>query len=125
MKITIDKELTTLAQAEQVKNDIREFKGTFTDNDLFCHFFNATGIDRPWNCEIISVSASAFPGGSFYDDETQFSVTIIAKGYKEFYEIHFYCDMGLCVNTGDLMDYRGFSTGKKMYDFHRFVLAQE
>lgn len=125
MKITIDKELTLLSQVEQVKKDMQDFKHGWEDNDLLCAFFDATEIHRPWNVEIVSVTGEAFPGGSYYNDETQFHFEIIAKGWKEFYVIRFYCDCGLKINTGDLMDYRGFSTGQKMYDFARYVLAKD
>ena len=39
MKITVDKELTTLAGAEKVKADIKEFKARYTAGDLWREFF--------------------------------------------------------------------------------------
>ena len=123
MKITIKKEYTTLAQLPKVKEDIKEFKEAFTDRDLLCSFIDATETDI-WCADVISVNIEAFPGGSLYNDETHFSVNILCKQWKEYIEIHFYCDTGLSVNTGDLLDYRGISTGQKMYSCNRYILSE-
>lgn len=122
MKITVDKELTTLAGAEKVKADIKEFKARYTAGDLWREFFDQTGIDCPWNCEILQVTGDAFPGGTFYDNETQFSLKIIAKGFYEFYEINFYCDSNLKVDTRDFKDIcSGSTSSRKLYSVERYV----
>lgn len=122
MKITVNKELTTLAGAEKVKADIKEFKARYTAGDLWREFFDQTGIDCPWNCEILQVTGDAFPGGTFYDNETHFSLKIIAKGFYEFYEINFYCDSNLKVDTRDFKDIcSGSTSSRKLYSVERYV----
>ena len=115
MKITVDKNYTTIAQLPKVKADMKQFKEAFTDSDLLGEFYRQTGIESGWNHDILSVSVVAFPAGLFYGDDTSFSVDIITKGWREFREIHFYCDEGLSVDTRDLVDHNGQSMGKKMY----------
>lgn len=122
MKITVDKELTTLAGAEKVKADIKEFKARYTAGDLWREFFEQTGIDLPsWNYEILQITGQAFPRG-IIDDETQFSLKIIAKGFYEFYEIKFYCDSNLNVDTRDFNDIcSGSTSNRKLYSIERYV----
>lgn len=115
MKITINKEYTTLAQADKVRRDIREFRGMYTDGDLLRAFRDATDLDIAWNHDILSAFVEAFPAGSLFGDKTSFCVEMITHGFREFCEIRFYCDMNLEVDTRDLTDYRGISTGEKMY----------
>ena len=115
MKITVDKNYTTIAQLPKVKADMKQFKETFTDSDLLGEFYRQTGIESGWNHDILSVSVVAFPAGFFYGDDTHFSVEIITRGWREFREIKFYCDECLSVDTRDLTDYKGHSMGEKMY----------
>ena len=124
MKITVKKEFTTIAQLPKVKEDIREFKERYTDGDLKSAFCDAVEEESflLWSSDIVSVNITAFPGGTVYNDETQFHVTMLCRRYREFIEAKFYCDIDLNINTGDLTDYRGISTGKKMYSVDRYVM---
>ena len=120
MKFTIDKEYTTLAQLPKVKQDCKEFKTLYTDNDLLRAFEDAViDIDIPCGLDILSANLEAFPGGTDYNNETAFRVEIVGRCYHSFFVITFYCDMGLTVDTRDL----AFTPGEKLYKVERYKLA--
>ena len=93
MKITVNKEFTTLSQLPKVKDDIKEFKARYTDGDLKSMFCDVVNDWTAYGAEIISVSGEAFPGGYVYNDETQFHIEIICRKYGEFVVLRFYCDL--------------------------------
>lgn len=111
MKISINKELTTLAQLPKIKHDLREFRGMYTDGDLLRVFCEQTGFCDAYAHEILSATVEAFPGGTDFDNETAFSVHLLTHGWREFCEIDFYCNAQLEVDLRDLM----FTPGKKLY----------
>lgn len=111
MKISVDKEFTTLELRDRVKEDLKEFKARYTDGDLIRAFIDATGKIDPYNTDILSCEVEGFPGGTDFDNETRFKVTIVSRGYGKFCEVGFYCDMNLVVDTRDLV----YSPGKKLY----------
>ena len=115
MKMSINKEYTTLKQAEQVRRDMREFKERYTHGDLLRAFCDATDINETWNHDILSVTVEAFPAGSYFDDVTHFHVKMLTHGWRKFCEIDYYCDLDLNVDTRDLTDWQGVSMGKKLY----------
>ena len=47
MKISVDKEFTTLELRDRVKEDLKEFKARYTDGDLLRAFIDATGKMTP------------------------------------------------------------------------------
>jgi len=108
MKITIDRDYTTISQAEKVKEDIKEFKARYTDGDLKRAFCDALGIWPTNSFDILMVTGKAFPGGFYYNDETHFSIEIIAVNdiscILGFCKMHFYCDMELNIDTRELGD---------------------
>lgn len=99
MKITVNKDFTKISQAEQVKTDIKEFKGRYTDGDLKNAFCDATGIDCLYGAVVLSVTGEAFPGGTDYNDATHFSLEIVARKFNQFIVARFYCDMELQVDV--------------------------
>lgn len=127
MKISVNKEYTTLSQLPKVKDDMKEFKARYTDGDLKNVFCDVVENEhehafRFYCSDIVSVNVEAFPAGDLLDNETSFSVTMLCRRHGEFLEAHFYCNLGLTVDTRDLTDYRGVSTGKKLYSLDRYVL---
>lgn len=117
MKITVNKNYTTLEQAAKVKEDIKAFKEMYSERDLLNAFKNQADRNE-WFGDIIKAEAEAFPGGWAYNDETQFCITMVTEGYNKFYKIRFYIDMAMNVNTDDL--YR--SPGTKMYTVETYKL---
>lgn len=115
LRITIDKELTTLAQENKVRADARQFRTAYTENDLLRAFCDATDINETYNHDILSVSVKAFPEGWAFGDKTSFCVEMLTHGWRKLCEIRFYCDIELNVDTRDLTDWRGISTGEKLY----------
>lgn len=107
MRITIDKDLTTLAMLPLVKRDIADFKGMYTDGDLLALFNAAT--DDSVSGDIVLCEAEAFPTSVFGDANTNFSVRQLVWSWSQVYEIRFFCDMSGAVNTRDSV------TGGKMY----------
>jgi hypothetical protein len=92
----------------------------YTDNDLLRAFEDAViEVDIPYNLDILSANLEAFPGGTDYNNETAFRVEIVGRCYHSFFVITFYCDMGLNVDTRDLL----FNPGTKLYKVERYKLA--
>ena len=64
MKIRINKEYTTIAQAPKVKADLAEFKARYTDGDLLNAFRDAADF---WGClagDITSCTVEGMPAGT-------------------------------------------------------------
>lgn len=101
MKMKIEKDFTTLAQADGVRRDMREFKSRYTDGDLLHAFQDATGLYESSGHDILSVDIEAFPAGNDFGDSTVFCAVIVTKGFEEFYEIRCYFDMDLTVDTSE------------------------
>lgn len=112
MKITIDRDLTTLAMLPLVKRDIADFKGMYTDGDLLALYNDAT--DDSVSGDIVLCEAEAFPTSMFGDANTTFSVRLIAYNWSQIYEVRFFCDMSGKVNVRDSI------TGGKMYSVTTF-----
>lgn len=111
MKITIDKEFTAVAQVPRVKEDIKEFKARYTENDLLSAFWDTVNIPHPYGHSVILSEIDAFPSGWTTGDKTSFHVQLVTRGFREFLEISFYCDLDLNIDTRPL--YGG--TGDKLY----------
>ena len=118
MKTKINREYTTIAQAEKVREDLKEFKARYTDGDLM-HFYNDAVDDPRGYCHrIIEATVEGFPGGTDYNNETVFSVDLIAIDYSTVLKIHFYCDIELTIDKRTLPD------GTKMYKTTVYKLAE-
>lgn len=119
MKFTVDKEFTTLAQLPQVREDCKEFKGRYTDNDLLSIFLDEIEeFDIPYGVSVLSANITAFPGGTDFDNQTCFHVELNCKGFEAFYVISYYCNLDFCIDTRDL----AFTPGKKLYHVEKYVL---
>lgn len=95
MKISIDKNTVTLAQAAAVRADIKEFKARYTDGDLLRAFVDFTGIDAPSGGEVLKATAEAFCACG----NTHFMVELYVFSFGRFCVCSFFCDMGLTVDT--------------------------
>lgn len=119
MKTKIDRDLTTLAQLGAVKDDLKEFKARYTDNDLLTAFVDVTNIVNPYGGDILSCEVEAFPAGSDFDNRTAFGVELVVRHANEFCVVRFYCDLDLTIDTRDLM----FHPGEKLYSCTSYFKA--
>ena len=121
MKITIDKEYTTIEQAPAIKEAIKEFKSRYTDNDLVQAYRSQTGEEsKIWTMEALEITGTAFPAGWKYDNVPAFCFTgIMVERYagiiSKFATIRFYCNMELEINLEQL------PTGGHMYETKIFT----
>lgn len=101
MKTKVNKSLTYVCDVPQVKEALKEFKGYYTDGDLLHAFRDAVNFYDGSGSDIIECNVEAFPESQFsYNENTVFCVEITLKlPFVAFYEIRFYCDMGLTVDT--------------------------
>lgn len=99
MKITVEKQFTTLALLPQVKADMKEFKARYTDIDLLNAFIDATDIVDPYAADILRCDVEAFPAGTDFNDETHFFVEMVTFSYAKICVLRFYVDMNLTVDT--------------------------
>lgn len=102
MKITVSKELTTLAQLDKVKEDCKQFKACYTANDLL-NAWNERCRDRDlWTehiCgDVISVDITAFPAKLWTDCDTSFGIELVVDGINEFHKLRYYADLGLQID---------------------------
>ena len=97
MKIAMDKNYTRVGQVEKIREDMKQFKGAYTDNDLRRAFEEAT--DRDLTGEILKTTVSAF-SGTF---ETSYAVEMIIDADFAFKRVSFYCNGELKVDTEPLL----------------------
>lgn len=100
MNIKLDKTLTTLAQADKVKADMKEFKGTYKDGDLLGAFSSQVEEHRyTYFGDVLRTDVEAYPSGWMRGDETSFHVTMWTTTYITVYRLSFHVDLGLGVNV--------------------------
>jgi hypothetical protein len=139
MKTTIDRNLTTLAKAAKVKNDLKELKSMYTDGDLLRAFLDALEADDEHretmkdyaktstinSADIICCDVEGFPAGSFYtengEEPTHFSVEIKIFGFISAFKIRFYTDLSLNVRLWSFC----FGKEHKMYELERYTLDRQ
>ena len=116
MKITVNKEYTTISQAPAIKEAIKEFKARYTDGDLLREYRDQTGTDEKlWNFEALEITGESYPAGSYYGNAPAFTFNAILVNrssfgiVRGFATIYFHCDMDLNIRTDDM------PTGGKMY----------
>lgn len=97
MKISIDKNFTTLAQVEAVKEKAKEFKARYTDGDIRWNFEEQTEYNV--NGEILKCDVSVFPT-SFLSEECNYEITLVIDGFIDFKKVHFFMDENLKVQHG-------------------------
>lgn len=99
MKITINKEFTTLGKVERTKEQMKEFKEIYTDGDLLRMFENAVDGCYCDSRDIVYCKLSAFPGGTMETDETHYSVDMLIEGWDTVTKIHFYISQSGEIDT--------------------------
>lgn len=121
MKITIDRNYTEAHMMERTKEQSKEFKEIYTENDLLRMFTEATGEITGFVEEIVYCRLSAFPGGSQETDETHYSVDMLIDTFRAMYKIHFYISQSGEVDTREIL----FAPGEKMkmWQFTKYTAA--
>lgn len=101
MRITVDKNMTKLAELPKVKADIAEFKKMWLGEDgtpvaemLKMHICGDLPIwEKMGNVELVSIDGKAFPAGYYYGDETHFKIHLVVRSFRKFADITAYMDM--------------------------------
>ena len=121
MKITIDRNYTEDCMMARTKEQSKEFKEIYTENDLPRMFEQATGEQTGFVEEIVYCRLSAFPGGSQETDETHYSVDMLIDTYKAMYKIHFYISQSGEIDVRDIP----FAPGElmKMWQVTKYTAA--
>ena len=111
MTIKMNKEYTTIARANTIKEKMRDFKAYFTDADLLRMFVETVGEDI--HGEIIKCTVEAFNAND-YTDAASFYVQIIVDGIVDFHRVRFFIDEDKDTGTyainpvGDLLTHEHF-----------------
>ena len=121
MKIIIDRNYTEADMMARTKEQIKEFKEIYTENDLLRMFTEATGEVTGFVEEIVYCRLSAFPGGSQETDETHYSVDMLIDTFKAMYKIHFYISQSGEVDTREIPSMPGQKM--KMWQFTKYTAA--
>lgn len=131
MNITVCKEYTTIAQAPKVKEDIKAFKEAYTARDVLLHFVDAleaegevsTAAIVALQCgEVVRVTGDAFPGGTYYNDETHFGFDFTVQCGSQIILAHFYTDADLTFRLWS-EPIPGFGRAR-LYRVERFISAE-
>ena len=119
MKITIDKTYTEKHMMERTKEQAKEFKEMYTDNDLLRMFREAIDMENElYNLDIIRCNLSAFPGGSMETDENHYHVEMLCEEYDGFYKLSFYINQSGEIDTRDILMN---SRWEKMYTVRKYM----
>ena len=121
MKIAIDRKYTEASKMERTKEQIKEFKEIYTEDDLLRMFTEATGQITGFVEEIIYCRLSAFPGGTQETDETHYSVDMLVDTFKAMYKIHFYISQSGEVDVREIPAAPGEKM--KMWQFTKYTAA--
>ena len=101
MKIKMDKRYTVAE--ERVKEDMKQFKTAYTDEDLLRAFKDATlpifGAGY-FTGDIITTEVEAFNES---DLSTAFAVSMVVMGWNKTHKIEYYTDMNLKVSMNSAL----------------------
>ena len=98
MKITIDKNFTTLAQRDKVKEDIKEFKSRYSDSDI--EWVLKRAHEETYGADLLAYDIEAFPHGQFWGDETSFAIHAWLTRWSAVFEVWAYVDIDLTLHEG-------------------------
>lgn len=102
MTIKMDKDFTTVACMDDLRADMKQFKTSYTDNDLLNEFSRQyeeeTGDSRIYG-EVINAKVEAWK--SRFDDTT-LMVKLYVFSYSHFYIITYFTDMGLNIRMDNI-----------------------
>ena len=121
MKITMDKQFTSLEMAKDVKAAMKEFKGMYTDGDVRNALFNYFGDQDRWDvCDVLSgdiiqCELSAAPKNFTWWDGIQYAVEIVIRNWDGFTFCRFYIDQNLKIDCpADLITIRNYRESVKI-----------
>jgi hypothetical protein len=89
-KLTIDREYTTIAKWDTVKNALKELKATYTETDILDMFNQVTG-----HCvrgKILETHCDGFNHDTLSDNVSFRVEMLIYDEYSAFYHVSFYID---------------------------------
>lgn len=109
MKITMDKTLTSVAQVNDLKGAMKEFKAMYTDGDLKRVLLDAIQElddhgtaecqNSIWCADILRCDVSAFPTFSTIWVGATYHVEMVMEKHDRFIRANFYVDHELKVDT--------------------------
>lgn len=121
MKITMDKQFTSLNLAKDVKAAMKEFKAMYTDGDVRQCLFNYFSDQDRWDVcdtlsgEILKCELSAAPKNFTWFDGMQYAVEIIIQNWDGFTFCRFYIDQNLRIDCpDDLITIRNYREAVKI-----------
>lgn len=124
MKITMNKEMTTISMKNNLKEAMKEFKARYTDYDLRNALHGVFAEAELWEAcnalygDIIRCDVDAFPEYTTIWVGAHYAVEMVIESTIRITRVRFYVDQDLKVDTGrDLITMRIFDdeTGKLIY----------
>ena len=123
MKITMDKQMTTLDQVAPMKEAMKDFKARYTDGDLRRVFYDFLDEIKNYDAataiggEIVKCEVSAFPINNFCWIGANYAVEItICNFFNGYAFLRFYVDQDLKMDKRlDLITLREYSECKKHF----------
>lgn len=122
MRITMDKQFTSMEMAKDVKAAMKEFKAMYTDNDVRNTLFNYFSNQDRWDAcdalsgEVIKCELSAAPKNFTWWDGIQYAVEIVIQNWGGFTFCRFYIDQHLNIDCpADLITIRNYREAVTVY----------
>ena len=86
MKITVDKNYTSIAEKERVQQAIKDFKVRYTDNDILNAVYDVIGES---GFECIALELTAFPQTICGGDITFYLDKCVLESYREIIKVNY------------------------------------
>ena len=123
MKLTMNKQMTTMAQVAPLKDAMKDFKARYTDGDLrtvmndYCSRLNAWEAANALSGDIIRCDVDAFPNNSIYFDKAWYAVEMVIGRWGNGYTlIRFYVDQNLNLDERpDLITMKVFEEYRQLF----------
>lgn len=102
MKMTINREYTTLDKVDMVKNAAKQFKSIYTDGDLYRIALDE--IDGViYGAEILKATVDVFPVGYAADGDVEFQIELIVSNWNCFQRLRYYISAHYITDTFEII----------------------
>lgn len=89
MKMTINKEYTTLDKMDMVKDAAKQFKQIYTDGDLYSIALDEIN-GMMYGAEILKATVDVFPTGYAEAGDVEFQIELIVLSCDSFQRVRYY-----------------------------------
>lgn len=103
MKMTINKEYTTIAKMDMVKDAAKQFKAIYTDGDLYRIALDEINGVKFGSVEVLKATVDVFPAGYAEAGDVDFNVELILSAFQSFQKVSYYISAHYITDTLDII----------------------